>query len=267
MKKALIILAIFGALILAAADKTDNGTEFARLRVIQTTTAAASGDCDAAAELGRIHIQTGDPASVATRVSVCSQTGASTYGWNPVSHKVGTTAPATCVTGTVFFDSDATAGSNWFGCTAANTWTLLGGGSSGGAAYVFNCCQGASTITASSTFWGMGQWLTNGATQLLRATAYVPLDTAESCTVSNLRVRTVGGSTAAVTLASGTLQVDVAINGTASAVTCTVADGASTCSDTTNTATVNAGDYVSFKFTSGAYSTAPYVVTSFDCRR
>lgn len=41
--------------------------------------------------------------------------------------KVGTSAPGTCTVGDLFFDSDATAGSNFFGCTATNTWTLLGG--------------------------------------------------------------------------------------------------------------------------------------------
>jgi len=39
----------------------------------------------------------------------------------------GTTAPGTCTVGMVFFDTDATAGSNWYGCTATNTWTLMGG--------------------------------------------------------------------------------------------------------------------------------------------
>lgn len=38
----------------------------------------------------------------------------------------GTTAPATCTVGDVFFDTDAAAGSNWFGCTATNTWTAQG---------------------------------------------------------------------------------------------------------------------------------------------
>lgn len=41
--------------------------------------------------------------------------------------KVGTSVPGACGVGELFFDSDATAGSNFFGCTATNTWTLLGG--------------------------------------------------------------------------------------------------------------------------------------------
>lgn len=42
----------------------------------------------------------------------------------------GATPPATCTPGTaptVWFDSDATAGQNWLGCTATDTWTVLGG--------------------------------------------------------------------------------------------------------------------------------------------
>jgi hypothetical protein len=38
---------------------------------------------------------------------------------------VGTTLPASCVTGQLFFNSAANPGANLFGCTAANTWTLM----------------------------------------------------------------------------------------------------------------------------------------------
>ena len=37
--------------------------------------------------------------------------------------KMGTTLPATCVQGDLFFKSDAAAGANIYGCVAANTWT------------------------------------------------------------------------------------------------------------------------------------------------
>ncbi len=40
--------------------------------------------------------------------------------------KTGTTLPATCSTGNLFFNTAAPAGQNLYGCTAANTWTLLG---------------------------------------------------------------------------------------------------------------------------------------------
>jgi hypothetical protein len=45
--------------------------------------------------------------------------------------KAGTSAPGTCVVSELFFDTDATAGLNMFGCTATDTWTLLGDGASG----------------------------------------------------------------------------------------------------------------------------------------
>lgn len=48
--------------------------------------------------------------------------------------KVGTSPPGTCAVGDYFYDSDATAGSNTFACTATNTWTLQGGGAAPGAA-------------------------------------------------------------------------------------------------------------------------------------
>lgn len=51
--------------------------------------------------------------------------------WKVVGYSYGITAPATCSVGQTFFDTDAVAGSNWFGCTAANTWTLLSGAGGG----------------------------------------------------------------------------------------------------------------------------------------
>jgi len=46
--------------------------------------------------------------------------------------KVGTTLPGTCTVGEQFFKSDAPAGQNIHLCTAANTWTQVSGGASGG---------------------------------------------------------------------------------------------------------------------------------------
>lgn len=45
--------------------------------------------------------------------------------------KAGTTAPGTCTVGEMFFDTDATAGSNLYACTSTNTWTLQAGGGGG----------------------------------------------------------------------------------------------------------------------------------------
>ncbi len=50
--------------------------------------------------------------------------------WTQQGYSRGSTPPATCIVGELFFDTDAQAGSNWLGCTATNTWTLQGGGTS-----------------------------------------------------------------------------------------------------------------------------------------
>jgi hypothetical protein len=42
--------------------------------------------------------------------------------------QTGTSLPATCNVGAAFFLSGAPAGSNWYGCTATNTWSVQGGG-------------------------------------------------------------------------------------------------------------------------------------------
>ena len=46
--------------------------------------------------------------------------------------KAGTTLPANCSTGEVFFKLDASAGQNLYLCAAVNTWTQLTSGSGGG---------------------------------------------------------------------------------------------------------------------------------------
>ena len=50
-------------------------------------------------------------------------------------NKTGTIAglPSTCTVGQTYFETNATAGQNLFGCTAANTWSQLSGGGGGGA--------------------------------------------------------------------------------------------------------------------------------------
>lgn len=46
--------------------------------------------------------------------------------------QIGTTLPATCVQGQVFFNTAAAPGSNLYGCVATNIWSALGGGGTGG---------------------------------------------------------------------------------------------------------------------------------------
>lgn len=46
--------------------------------------------------------------------------------------KTGTVLPASCTVGEMFFKTDAAPGSNVYGCSATNIWTLQSGGGSGG---------------------------------------------------------------------------------------------------------------------------------------
>lgn len=62
-------------------------------------------------------------ASASVDFSAAAHTKPSKSGTN------ATMTATTCAIGETFWVTDAAAGSNWFGCTATNTWTLMGGGS------------------------------------------------------------------------------------------------------------------------------------------
>ena len=94
------------------------------------TAAPSSGACDAAGEEGSLYVRTGNPATVPSQAYVCMKINASAWAWNPIGHMVQDTAPTTCVVGSVWFDSNAVAGQNWFGCTTTDNWTLMSGASS-----------------------------------------------------------------------------------------------------------------------------------------
>lgn len=71
-----------------------------------------------------------------------------------------TTAPATCKVGQLGFKSNATAGANIYGCTAANTWTVQGSSFSptapGPIGSVTPSTGAFTTLSASSTVSGAG---------------------------------------------------------------------------------------------------------------
>ena len=67
----------------------------------------------------------------------------------------GTTTPSICTIGQLFFDTDATAGANIYGCTAANTWTIQSGGSPSG-----------SGAAGRVTYWSSATALTSSASLL-----------------------------------------------------------------------------------------------------
>lgn len=88
-------------------------------------TAAPSGtDCDAAGEEGALYVRTGNPATVLTQVYVCTKTGASSWAWNPISHRVGATDPTTCDEGQLFYN---TTSDTLRICTGPDTWAAISG--------------------------------------------------------------------------------------------------------------------------------------------
>ncbi len=151
MKKLFTFLFVMASLQICSAQQSFNPP----VRWLGGVTAANPGDCNAVG-VGAIYEQTGDPTSIPTRLSVCVQTSPSAYAWQPIAYKVQTTAPAVCNIGEVWFNSVAVAGSNWFGCTSANTWTAEGGAGgtvtvTGGTPTTGNCSQfsGPTSITDS----------------------------------------------------------------------------------------------------------------------
>jgi hypothetical protein len=119
-----LILLVVSAITLQAQTAVINGAT-ARFRITASTSAPSSSACDASNEVGSLHIRTGNQSSVPTGVSICKQTGSSTYAWGPIGWYSQTTAPATCVVGEIWFDTDASAGSNLNLCTSTNTFTAV----------------------------------------------------------------------------------------------------------------------------------------------
>lgn len=68
------------------------------------------------------------------------------------SAQTGTSLPVTCGVGQTYFKTNVTAGSNWFGCTATNTWTLLGGGSGGGGIVTWQTDGSQSALEQTANF-------------------------------------------------------------------------------------------------------------------
>jgi hypothetical protein len=131
MKNKFLTLLTLSACLSFAQTATINGQR-ANFRVLVGSAAPSSGTCDAASERGSIYLRTGDQASVPSQMYVCKQSGASTYGWGPAGWVAQASAPATCVVGDLYFDTDATAGENLNLCTATNTWTTVSGGGGSG---------------------------------------------------------------------------------------------------------------------------------------
>ena len=71
--------------------------------------------------------------------------------------QTGTTLPATCTPGQLFFNTGSTPGQNLYACAPANTWTVLGGSSGSGTK---GTISGAGTLVGHVTA-GLGDIFTN----------------------------------------------------------------------------------------------------------
>jgi hypothetical protein len=91
-----------------------------------------------------------DSAIVPDKTGANTFTGANDFSAASVEAPNSTTLPATCSVGMVYFDSDAPAGSNWYGCTALNTWTVQGGGGTYINLTLSSCNGNATTANANS---------------------------------------------------------------------------------------------------------------------
>jgi hypothetical protein len=73
---------------------------------------------------------------------------------------LGASLPATCSVGQAFWLSTATAGQNWYGCTAPNVWTQEGGSGGGGSNFLVN----GSPLISSTTLNFVNSSASNGLT-------------------------------------------------------------------------------------------------------
>src|SRR5215831_4309964 len=69
-------------------------------------------------------------AAAQTRIDLKTQTKSVDFSGATLTRpmQTGTTLPSTCLVGQMFYKSDAVPGSNIFGCSSTNTWTLQAGG-------------------------------------------------------------------------------------------------------------------------------------------
>lgn len=90
-------------------------------------------------------------AKAQTKVDLRSQSKSVDFSGAPFTRPVKTGAflPSNCAVGELFFRIDASPGGNLYGCTAANTWSQLGGG--GGSSSYTGGPTGAITVNNSVT--------------------------------------------------------------------------------------------------------------------
>ena len=154
-------------------------------------TFAQIGGSESAAQLPMVAMRTDQGNAVTAGTQDFSQAG------HTLPMKSGTTAamPSTCSVGETYFATDAAAGSNLFGCTASNVWSLQGGnitsvgikasGTLVGTRNTLNIIPGA----------GIAPIVTDTGTQI---NIQIPIDTA----VTDTRLNAASGADLLVTPAS-----------------------------------------------------------------
>lgn len=107
------------------------------IKITTGPNAPQASACINQGDAGDVYVRSENPSNGPIGVFRCTQVAGPAasvpaFAWMPIDHFVGTALPLTCAVGDIAFDSDATAGSNIYGCTAVNTWTLQAGGGGSG---------------------------------------------------------------------------------------------------------------------------------------
>jgi hypothetical protein len=119
--------------------------------------------------------------------------------------KFGTTLPATCFAGDIFFKTDATAGSNLYACVALNTWVVQGGSTviNGGDVSGFTETRTSNTVMTTTIPAGIVNVKFGSVVQPIATGGTVTLG-ASSCSAGGLVWKSV--------TPSGVLQIDANTN-------------------------------------------------------
>lgn len=98
-----------------------------------------------------------DPATLPTLAGTNAYTGTQNSSGAahtmPAKSGVAASKPATCTIGEMYFATDATAGQNWYYCTATNTWTAQSGGGGGSTIGVQVYKASSWTLSAATSTW------------------------------------------------------------------------------------------------------------------